>query len=505
MNKKIVFSIISALFFAATLSAVELVPTEELLAAYLERDSELQSAAIDYEKALLSYQTAQIDNGFDITLSTGRMVFKKNADGSSFTVNPSVKASIPQAANLGINLSGAVSFTENGTSTNDLGIGLSADIISSSALKRKISLLKAERSVLEAKRRVESTAISKEKEFYQSLKSLISQISSIIAKEKDLYSDKINLEKTKAQGYSKTSSSYRRAELAVTSDEHDIEKLVHTLKNDYKIFYIKCGQRLKLDDEIDFMSLVPSDIPQVEAVDIHSFNPNAYTKTESAVWTNKINTMTRQANKNFTLAATGGFTFNNSSTNSNTVNLGVSSTIGGVTVSPSVSFPVGTESFNPSVNLEASITPNIFKKNSITKKTTELEEEQEKMNIRNARIDFADKVTAQELELSNILWERASNEENLSMYQTLETDLAEWYKQGIVTQSEYLSAKVNRQKCSVAKVSNLIEMILYNDEVNSLFVSDLKNEPFERPERRAETDKTDKTDKTDVETDSKTE
>ena len=168
----------------------------------------------------------------------------------------------------------------------------------------------------------------------------------------------------------------------------------------------------------------------------------------------------------------------------------------------SVSFPVGTESFNPSVNLEASVTPNIFKKNSITKKTTELEEEQEKMNIRNARIDFADKVTAQELELSNILWERTSNEENLSMYQTLETDLAEWYKQGIVTQSEYLSAKVNRQKCSVAKVSNLIEMILYNDEVNSLFVSDLKNEPFERLERRAETDKTDKTD---VETDSKTE
>ena len=29
---------------------VELVPTAELLAAYLERDSELQSVAIDYEK-----------------------------------------------------------------------------------------------------------------------------------------------------------------------------------------------------------------------------------------------------------------------------------------------------------------------------------------------------------------------------------------------------------------------------------------------------------------------
>ncbi|MCR4955031.1 MAG: hypothetical protein K6A43_13265 [Treponema sp.] len=483
MIKKIVSSILSAAFFAAALSAVELVPTTELLAAYLERDRELQSAAIDYEKSLLSYQSAQIENGFDITLSTGRMVFRKNDDGSSFTVSPSVKASVPQAANLGIQLSGDVSITEAKTSADDISLGLSLDIISSSALKRQISLLKAERSVLEAKRKVESTALSKEKEFYQSLKSLITQISTIISKEKDLYSDKISFEKIKAQGYSKTSSSYRRAELTVTTDEHDIEKLVHTLKNDYKIFYIKCGQRLELDDELDFMSLVPSDIPEVEAANIHSFNPNAYTKTESAVWTNKINSMTRESNKNFTLAATGGFTYNNSSTNSNTVNVGLASTIGGVTVSPTVSFPVGTDSFSPSVSLEASVSPNTFKKNSITKKTYELEEEQEKMNIRNAKIAFADEITAQELELSSILWERTSNEENLSMYQSLETDLAQWYEQGIVTQSEYLSAKVNRQKCSVTKITNLIEMILFNDEVNSLFVSDLKNEPFVRPER----------------------
>ena len=474
---------------------VELVPTAELLAAYLERDSELQSVAIDYEKSLLSYQTTQINNGFDITLSTEIMLFRKTSEGSSFTVTPSVKATVPQASNLGIELSGDFSVTSQKSSADDLSLDFSVDIISSSSLKREISLLKAERSVLEAKRKVESTALSKEKAFYESLKSLLSQISSIIAKEQDLYSDKISFEKIKAQGYAKTSSSYRRAELTVTSDEHEIEKLVHSLKNDYRIFYIKCGKRLELEDELDFMALVPTDIPEVEAVSIRDYNPNAYTQTESAVWNHKINSMTRQADKNFSLAATGGFTFNNSSTNSNTVDLGLSSTFGGITVSPTISLPVGTNSFTPAVSLQATLNPSTFKKNAITQKTYELEEEQEKMDIRNARISFGDKVTSMELELSNILWDRTTNLENLSMYQTLEADTASWFKQGIITESEYLSAKVNRQKCSVAQIQNLIEMILYNDTTTALFVSDLRDEPYERPSFRNDKDSAPKDDK----------
>ena len=511
MYKKTGLTILLISFFTTALSAIELVPTAELLAAYLERDRELQSVAIDYEKAQLSYQSSQIDNGFDITLSTGKMIFKKNADGASFTVKPSVRASLPQTANMGINLSGDVSIYEGGSSANDITLGVSVDIISSSTVKREITLLKAERSVLEAKRKVESTAISKEKAFYESLNSLISQISKIIVKEQDLYSNKINFEKIKAQGYTKSSSSYRRAELTVLDDEHEIEKLIHTLKNDYRIFYIKCGKRLELPDEIDFMSLIPADIPQVDAEDIHSFNPNAYTQTESALWTNKINSMTREADKDFSLAATGGITLNNSTTNSHSINLGLSTAFGGITVTPSVSMPINGDSFIPAVSLEASISPNTFKKNSITKKTYELEEKQEKMNIRNARISFGDKVTALELELSNILWERTTNEENLSMYKKLETDMAEWYKQGIVTESEYFSAKVNRQKATVSQISNLIEMILFNDEVNALFVNDLKNEPYEREHERERDHKherpeiTAETDKTDNKTDEKSE
>jgi len=297
---------------------------------------------------------------------------------------------------------------------------------------------------------------------------------------------KTSFEKIKAQGYTKTSSAYRKAELAVLSDEHEVEKLIHSLKNDYKIFYMKCGKKISLDEEVDFMSLVPSDIPQVQAIDIRSLNPNAYTQTESAVWTHKINSMTRQADTNFTLAANAGFTFNNSSTDSHSVDIGLSSSFGGLTLSPTFSIPLGSDSFTPAVSLEASLSPNTFKENSITKKTYELEEKQEELNIRNARRSFGDCVTSQELELSNILWERTSNEENLSLYTSLENDMKEWYRQGIVTESEYLSAKVNRQKCTVSKIRNQIEMILYNDSTSAFFVNDLKNEPFEHPPKKSE-------------------
>ncbi len=128
--KKII-SLIFLVCFAIPFFALELVPTKDLLAAYLEKDSDVQSAAIDYKKALLSEQNSKIEHGFDITLSTGRMTFKQSDEGSSFTVSPSIKAEVPQAMNLGIEVSGDFGFTSSGSSSEDLSIGFSVDLVSS--------------------------------------------------------------------------------------------------------------------------------------------------------------------------------------------------------------------------------------------------------------------------------------------------------------------------------------------------------------------------------------
>lgn len=477
--KKIKTLICTALFSfvaLATATAAELAPTQELLAAFLEKDADIQTAAISYLQAQLSNQKTQINNGFDITLSTGTMRFTSSADGSSFSVSPSIQASLPQASNLGINVSSGMEVSSEGTELKDSSIKLSVDIISASSLNRKITLMQAERKVLEAKRSFESITLNKEKEFYSTLSDLLSQISSIISKQQDLYDHLISFEEVKAKGYGEKTSNYRSAQMKVQSDQHDVQKAMHKLQNEYVLFYMKCGRQISIDDKTDLMSLIPSDIPVVEAVNIRDFNKDAYTEIEKANWNHQLGELNREADKDFTLSANGGFTYKNSNTaNSNTIDIGLSSTIGGVSLTPGISIPLGTESLSPVITLGVSVNPNKFRTNSIDSQSALLDRTQELINIEKAEDSYQDKVTQQELELSNLLWEQSTTQEYYETYKLLEDDMKKWYKQGIVTESKYLSAKVNREKYDVNKVTNLIDMILYNDTVSGLFYSDVNN------------------------------
>ena len=450
----------------------EIIPTAELLAGYLERDSDLKKLAINLQQEKLSAQITQIDSGFDISLSTGDMTIKFNNgdEGKTvFSVSPKVEANIPGKTNVTASVGGNITIEDSSSPAASVSVKVSADIISSSGLKREINLLKSERRIIEAERSLKTKALDKENSFYTDYKNLLSSISSIIAKEKSYYDDKIDFEKIKAQGYTKTSSTYRRAEMNVLSDEHEIEVKKRTLVSDYRIFYIKCGYRLEIDDNTDFMKLVPSDIVEVEALNIHDYDPKNYISTESAEWTNKINTMTRESNKNFTLSASGGYTFNNERTDSNTLDVGLDATYGGLTLSAETNIPLKKET-SPSITLSAGVKPNTFKKNKLEKQKEELNEKQEKLDISSAKKDLGTKAQKKDMELADIYWERTKNNENLAMYETLENDMLKWYNQGVITESEYLSAKVNRQQASVNKIINLIDMIKYNSEIKTMFV-----------------------------------
>lgn len=475
--RKHFFAALFSFVYLSSASAVELAPTQELLAAFLEKDTDIQTAAISYLQSQLNNQKTQINNGFDITLSTGTMRFTTSGDGSSFSVSPSVQASLPQASNLGINVSSGMEVSSGGTELKDSSIKLSVDIISSSALNRKITLMQAERKVLEAKRNFELISLNKEKEFYSTLSDLLNQISSIISKQQDLYDHVISFEEVKAKGYGEKTSNYRSAQMRVQSDEHDVQKAIKKLRSEYVLFYQKCGRQFTIDDNTDFMSLIPQDIPVVEALNIRDFNPDAYTETEKAKWTHELAELNREAKKDFTLSANGGFTYKNSNTNnSNTIDLGLSSTFGGLSVTPGISIPVGTESLSPIITLGVSVNPNKFRTNSIDSQISLLDRTQELINIEKAESNYQDKVTQQEMELSNLLWEQSTTEEYYKTYKLLEDDMKKWYKQGIVTESKYLSAKVNREKYDVNKVTNLIDMILYNDTVTGLFYSDVNTD-----------------------------
>lgn len=478
LRKKSTCLVLNLLLFSGTIFCFEPVSTCDLLMSFLENSNELKKNTIEVQKAQLSLDSAKISNGFDIVLSTGNCTLKLDDNGNSLSVKPSVRASIPQTSNLSFSASSNISTKKNETKFDDVKLNASVDLIGTTGLSRKIVLLKAQRNLIEAKRKLQNQAIDSEKTFYTQIKTLLTSTSSIINSQKTLYTSKIDLEKIKAQGYSSGSSTYLLAQMKVLSTEHEIENLKRALLHDYIVFYKECGYDIDLDDTMDFYELIPKDIVEIEPIDIHSFDSDLYTEIESALWTNKINSLQRKTKSNFSLGLNGGMTFNNTNTNSTTVDAGVSSKIGGIDANAGVNIPLDKKN-NPALTFSVAISPNEWRLNSIVKKTENLDEQQELIAIENARKNFASKVVDYEKKLEDLQWTKKSDQETYGLYADLETNLAKWYNDGYVTESEYYSAKVNVQSYNVKKIINTIDFIIYNDNVVTMFVSkeqEMKND-----------------------------
>lgn len=479
MKKKHFFLFSTSLFFLAIMNAEpqssqRLPDTTTLLLSYVENDAELKNLILAAKKSALSYQSAKIDTGFDVTLSSGSVTLQVNDDGTKLTAKPAVKMSLPQASNLSVTAQTNFSSESSNTSLSNTSVAVGIDIISSAVISNKLTKLKAERAVTEAQRKIEKRAIAAEKEFYTALKSLLSSINTIMTKRQTLYEDSIDLEAKKVQGYSESSSTYRQAELKVISDQHEIDSAIHSFKYDCVVFYKKCGYDLEIDDKADLMSFVPSGIDEVEPADILKFDKALYTEIENANWTYYIDSMERSSKKNYGLSASAGYTFDNSITNSDSIDAGLSGTFGGLTVGAGISLPVKSSqsSISPAYTLSASLNPNAFRKNSITKKQNVLTEEQELLAIQTAESAYETKLVEFQQKLDTLLWEKKTVEENISMYGDLEKDMAQLYQQGYISETDYLSAKNNLNSSIIKKISNLIDLIIYNDDVISNFVSE---------------------------------
>lgn len=479
MKKKHFFLFSTSLFFLAIINAEpqssqRLPDTTTLLLSYVENDAELKNLILAAKKSALSYQSAKIDTGFDVTLSSGSVTLQVNDDGTKLTAKPAVKMSLPQASNLSVTAQTNFSSESSNTSLSNTSVAVGIDIISSAVISNKLTKLKAERAVTEAQRKIEKRAIAAEKEFYTALKNLLSSINTIMTKRQTLYEDSIDFEAIKVQGYSESSSTYRQAELKVISDQHEIDSAIHSFKYDCVVFYKRCGYDLEIDDKADLMSFVPSGIDEVEPADILKFDKALYTEIENANWTYYINSMERSSKKNYGLSASAGYTFDNSITNSDSIDAGLSGTFGGLTVGAGISLPVKSSqsSISPAYTLSASLNPNVFRKNSITKKQNVLTEEQELLAIQTAESAYETKLVEFQQKLDTLLWEKKTVEENISMYGDLEKDMAQLYQQGYINETEYLSAKNNLNSSIIKKISNLIDLIIYNDDVISNFVSE---------------------------------
>lgn len=463
---------------------------EFLLENYLANDVELKKLFLEVKKAELSLKSDKIDNGIDVNLSTGKATFSFSQDNSYVKLNPSASLSIPQAQNLSLNVSsdlnislggeknglsgGTNSGKNNSSSFSDTSISLSADIISGSALTRKIALKKAERNLLEAKRNFQNYALTSENNYYKSLLSLFSLASDITFAQKDMYDDEIDFEEIKALGFSANSAKYRQAELKVLSDKHSIETKIHELEHDCAVFASKCGTTY--DSSINPHDFLPSEVPIVESLDILSFKKENYTKIESAKYEQEIAILTRKADKNFTLGANAGYTFENSASSSDsenysdTIDAGLDFGFKGIDIGTGISLP--TDGKNPIYTLSATLNPNEIRKSKIKKETNKLDEDEELLEIVSAENDYDDDIVDKQTELADINWSKETDAETYEMYVDLERDLKNYLASGIITESEYLSSFANKELYRIKLIMDDINLIVYNNELKLLFCRD---------------------------------
>lgn len=451
---------------------------EKLLLGYFQNSLALQELSGKVDKAILNSKSTSISNGMNISLSTGSIAFSFG-NGGSFNFSPNASLGIPAARNLRFTASSNVSARNGEGEVKNTSLGVSVDIYSSVREEREIALLKSERALLEARRDLQNGFVNMESEFYTKLKNLFEIASKIITAQKSLYEHRLEFDELRVQGYSAASSKYRLKQMEVASDEHDVEIYRHELERETKIFAQECGMKYDFSDAMEFL---PTKIPEVVATDVLDFDEENFAETESALWTNKINSKIREADKAFSLSVNAGYTFANTvnSFMTNAMEYGDTIDIGsaltwhktGLQASAGVSFPTDFGNFNPLYKLSFSFVPNQFRLADIQKKIEKVDETLELVAIESARKNYETALVAQQSSLEELQWAARTNAESFETYSQLESDTASWYQRGIITESEYRSAQVNKENYRIRILINALDLIIYNNKTATLFTRD---------------------------------
>lgn len=459
----------------------------ELLASYMSNDLTLKKYTYVVMQSSLDFEETKINNGLEVNLSSGTMTLKTNGSNSYFTVEPSATVSIPQLNNSSLSFSATGTNKDDEDNWQDMSLSFETDIISGARLSRKVELLKSKRTLLEAKRNLQDQALTVEKEFYSELKELYGYVIDVLEEKDDLYDNQLTLRTIQAQGYSKTSSTYRSAELDVKSSERKVEKAIRELDRNTALFAKKCGTEYNYSyspdiKDLQALSFLPVKIPLKEGLDMSSFPKNSYSDIETARWANYIAELERKADYAVTLSGNAGYTFNDTDANSDTVDTGLSLTWAGLSLSAGISFPTADKKFSsniaastskkPIYSLSVGLKPNSFALEKIEDKQDEVNRNLELIDIKSAEENYENDILDKKTTLEDIVWARKNYAEEYNMYKKLADDDYSYYKAGVIVESDYLDAITKRDEAFVNGLITDIEMIIYNNELTLLFHDD---------------------------------
>ncbi len=466
-----------------------------LLAGYLENDLQLKKYTLTARLKSLDLQSAEIDNGISVSLSTGEMKIQTSADRTKITVTPQASVGIPYANDASVDLSLPFESQDGEKTVSNGSLSISAGIITGGVKSRTVELMKAERDLLEAERNVRNGALTAEKEFYQSLKDLYNDAIDVLSAKSDLYEDSSDLRLLAVQGYSKSSATYRQADLKVQGDKRTVLEKQRIFQRETMVFARKCGiEYVRGKDESgdseksgqiayeSCLAYLPDWIPQVDGLDISAFDINQYASLESAVWDQKINELEREADYEMTLYATGQYKFNDSFTNCDSAGGKLTWDWNGLSASAGVYVPTGSSIFAGDSSLEKSTSPyfafslgldlSSWRLAKIQRQQNKLNLELDQLEIESAREDYETDILDMTSSYNDIQWSQREYSQEYDMYRDLEADMSKWLKRGIVTESDYIDAKNNMEISRINVLINAVDLIIYNNESKLLFVDD---------------------------------
>lgn len=478
----ILFCFVNWFFVSSQAYAQTEITFEKLLEGYILKDRNYAVSKIDFQSALLDYQKTGIENGFSVEFSTGIINFQKENNGSEISFSPSTIFSIPSWRNSKITISTPVSIVNN-TSKNsnivsydNVGGLLSTDVFSSTQKKLEISQLSAERSLFTAKQDYSKSIEQAEKRFLTELQTLFTERKTLLEAEEDLVDSQISFDTVKAKGYAEKSAKYRTTLLQLQSNQLTYDQKKRSFETTLALFCDKCGIENK-DLEID--------IPDVELLKIENFQQSDFVELDTALWTNKINTLTRDSETAWSLTGKGGYSFskNNSTTSGDTLDsetkhnlkAGASLNWNGLTVETMFALPVN-DLKNPSVSLSVGFKPTDLKIANIEAQENKLLEQKEDLSIQDATSKYDSSVIENTEEYQTLNWQIKKNEEELALYTELEKDMKAWLSNGIIANSEYRTAKINLENSKIQFQLTKILRRLYNINLKNLFLEKEQDE-----------------------------
>lgn len=435
-----------------------------LMNKYLENDTQLKRKKMTLESARIEYQQNTMQLEPQIELSTGQINLNFNKDdGTTTSFSPSVSLKVPQWNNLQVNANMPSKIESSGFTVESSSVKVSTDIISSNKIQNDIKKTELERSLFEAEQNYRNQELSAKSDYYSVLINLYEKALSILD-EREKYLDKlISFETVKLQGYTESSSKYKIAQLEKENAYNTCLMDYKELKNMFLDFSLKC------DTNLDFLI---SEIPDIELVDFNSFDKSDYSKIEKSLYQKKNNELKLADQRDWSLSSNVNYGYKNNKTLDKdvySVGVGLDGTYKGIGMGLGVSVPVNQTPY-PSINMNFSFNPLDFKNSQLKEKLNNINLELLDFDVQDAYLSYEETQKSYINKAESLEFENTLLKEQNSYYKDLLAQSEKSYKNGIISQSDYIKAENQCLKIKINLIKNILNKYKYNLEVEQMFL-----------------------------------